>query len=309
MEEKMSIHAGFDLGGTQIKYGLVHGNGEVVFQDKSNTPSEIEELILLLNNLWKKLNKKGKGEIKSVGFGFPGIFNIENQKIFQSPNYAELDNFDLMPALSKFIDKPFSINNDANMAAYGEYIAGAGKDSQSMVLLTLGTGVGSGIILDGKLWQGKCGFAGELGHITVNPNGEKCLCGSQGCLESEVSAKKIVKNFYKRSEIKENISAKDVFIFARGKNQAACRAIEQAGYYLGIALSIIINFINPEKILIGGGIMKSGGLILTNALKEAQKRSYKASLKCCNIKKAGLGNKAGFIGSALWSKQQNQAWY
>ncbi len=302
----MSIHAGFDLGGTQIKFGLVRETGEVVFQDKSDTPSEIKELISLLNELWKKIKRKAKGEIKSAGFGFPGIFSLKEKKIFQSPNYAGLDNFDLLPALSKFIDIPFTINNDANMAVYGEYMAGSGKGSQSIALLTLGTGVGSGIILDGKLWQGKCGFAGELGHITVNPHGDQCLCGSQGCLETEISAKKIVNNFCDNSKIgtNQNYSAKEVFLLARENNKEARLAIEQAGYYLGIGFAIIINFINPETILIGGGIMKSGELILTSALKEAEKRSYKASFRCCRIQKAGLGNKAGFIGSALWSIHQ-----
>ena len=300
----MSQYAGFDLGGTRLKYGLIDSEGSTIFDDQIDTPSTIEELLRLLEKVWNDMKEGDKRTIQAVGFGFPGIFSLERQRILQSPNYPDLDNFDLIPALSKFIDVPFWVNNDANMAAFGEYKCGAGKDVHSLIFLTIGTGVGSGIILDGELWRGACGFAGELGHVTVNPDGEMCNCGSQGCLETEVSASKIVQNYNSLREKKESISAEDVFFRAKERDTAAQEAFAQAGRYLGRGLAIAMNLLNPEKILLGGAVMAAEDFLLPPALEETKKRSYKASFKCCAIEKATLGNKAGLLGAAQWAREQ-----
>lgn len=293
--------AGFDLGGTHLKYGLIDEGGAVVFESTANSPERIKDLLKLLEKLWKSL--KEKKPVSAAGFGIPGIFHLQEQKILQSPNYPSLDNFDLIPALSRFLNVPFSVNNDANMAAYGEFKQGAGRHAQSMVLLTIGTGVGSGLILDQTLWQGACGFAGELGHLTVNPNGESCNCGSQGCLETEVSGPKIVKNYKALTKRKNVFSAKEVAQRAKQGDRAAVEAFAQAGRFLGIGLSIVINLLNPEIILLGGGVTGAGEFFLPKALDEARRRSYKPSFESCRIIKTALGNRAGFIGAALWAKE------
>ena len=300
----MSSYAGFDLGGTHLKYGLVEEKGRILFREKISSPPEIEELLHLIKNIWQDNLKKQEGEIKAVGFGFPGIFDLKEKKTYQSPNYPSLDNFDLIPALARFIDIPFWVDNDANMAAFGEFKAGAGRGVQSMVLLTIGTGVGSGIILDGKLWQGKCGYAGELGHIIVNPRGEKCNCGGQGCLETEVSAPKIVKNYLALKKEEMIISAEEIFRRAKEGDKEARQAFAQVGYYLGIGLATTINFLNPEKIILGGGVISAEEYLLPPALEEVKRRAYKASLECCSIEKASLRNDAGLIGAALWACEQ-----
>lgn len=300
----MPIYAGFDLGGTHLKYGLTDSAGDIIFNSKTATPPTIGELLKLLKKLWDELKRKEKRKVAAIGFGFPGIFSLDQQRILQSPNYAELDNFDLIPALSEFIEVPFWVNNDANMAAFGEYKCGAGQGAQSLIFLTIGTGLGAGIILDGKLWRGKCGFAGELGHITVNPEGERCNCGGQGCLETEVSAPKIVRNYNKIRKKDEKISGEEVFARAKKGEMAARQAFAQAGHFLGIGLGIAMNLLNPDKILLGGAVMSAGKLLLSPALEEVKRRSYKASYKCCTIGKASLGNKAGFLGAALWAKEQ-----
>ena len=302
----MSLYAGFDLGGTRLKYGLIDAEGRIVFFDNTATPSTIEKLLHLLRKIWEDFKKREKKNIEAVGFGFPGIFSLKEQKIIQSPNYSELDNFALIPALARFIEVPFWANNDANAAAFGEFKCGAGQGVQSLVFLTIGTGVGSGIILEGKLWQGKCGFAGELGHVVVNSEGERCDCRSRGCLETEVSAPKIVKNYNNLRNIVESLSAEEVFHRAKKEDKAARQAFAQAGYYLGIGLSLALNIFNPEKIILGGAVMEAGKFLLTPALEEARKRSYKASFECCRIEKAVLGNKAGFIGAALWAKDKKE---
>jgi glucokinase len=190
------------------------------------------------------------------------------------------------------------------MAAYGEYRCGAGQNTHSLVLLTIGTGVGTGIILKGNIWEGACGFAGELGHAVVNPNGEPCKCGSQGCLETEVSAPKIVKNYQAYSKNRKNITAEEVSLRAKNNEKAAQQAFAKAGHFLGLGLALAINLLNPEKILLGGGVMKAAEFLLPPTIDEAAKRSFKGSFRCCSIEHATLGNKAGFIGAALWSGQQ-----
>jgi glucokinase len=301
----MPIYAGFDLGGTHLKYGLTDSTGNIIFNSKTATPPTITELLKLLEKLWNDLKRKEKRKVAAIGFGFPGIFSLDQQRILQSPNYAELDNFDLIPALSEFIEVPFWVNNDANMAAFGEYKCGAGQGAHSLIFLTIGTGLGAGIILEGKLWRGKCGFAGELGHVTVNPEGEKCNCGGQGCLETEVSAPKIVRNYNLMRKKDEKISGEEVFARAKKGEMAARQAFAQAGRFLGIGLGIAMNLLNPDKILLGGAVMSAGKLLLSPALEEVKRRSYKASYKCCTIEKASLGNKAGFLGAALWAREQS----
>jgi glucokinase len=172
--------------------------------------------------------------------------------------------------------------------------------------LTIGTGVGTGIILNGNIWEGACGFAGELGHAVVNPNGEPCKCGSRGCLETEVSAPKIVKNYQYYSKNLQNITVEDISQSAKNNDKAAQKAFTDAGYYLGLGLALAINLLNPEKILLGGGVMEAGEFLLPPAVAEASKRSFQGSFRCCSIERATLGNKAGFIGAALWAKQRSQ---
>ena len=299
----MSVYAGFDLGGTQLKYGLIDGAGNILRRGKAATPSTIPELISLLESLWTELKNGAPRKIRGVGFGFPGIYSLKERKIFQSPNCPELDDFDLYPALAEMIEVPFWVDNDANMAAFGEWKRGAGKGVSSLVLLTIGTGIGAGVILRGGLWQGSCGYAGELGHIVVNPRGRRCKCGVQGCLETEAAAPAIVRNYRAQSASRRGpISAEAVYRLAEEGNEAALKAFAKAGYFLGIGLGIVINLLNPEKILLGGGVMTTGELLLAPAVDEARRRSYRASFACCSVERAALGNDAGMIGSALWAR-------
>jgi glucokinase len=300
----MPLYAGFDLGGTQLKYGLLDERNNLVFKDKAPTPPTIKELIELFRELWEGLKNKKKKTIKAVGFGIPGIFSFKEQKTIQSPNLPELDNFELRAAVSRFIEVPFWLDNDANMAAYGEYRCGAGKGVKDMIFLTLGTGVGSGIIIAGELLHGQCGFAAEMGHIVVNPEGERCNCGSRGCLETEASAGPIIRNYRQLTRTDETPAAEEIAKRAKLGDEAARKSFERAGYYLGIGLGTAINLLNPEKILLGGGVMASGELLLPHAAEEARRRSYKASFDCCSIEKASLGNDAGLMGAASWAKDR-----
>ena len=281
------MHVGFDLGGTALKFGIVDDTGKIISESQVDTPKNLGKLLQILEEIWITLKNNHQQQIQTVGLGIPGIFSSKEQKILQSPNYPSLDNFALVPALSRFIDVPLFVNNDANMAAYGEYRCGAGQNTHSLVLLTIGTGVGTGIILNGNIWEGACGFA-----------------GSQGCLETEVSAPKIVKNYQAYSKNSKNITAVEVSLRAKNNEKAAQQAFAEAGHFLGLGLALAINLLNPEKILLGGGVMKAAEFLLPPTIDEAAKRSFKGSFRCCSIERATLGNKAGFIGAALWSGQQ-----
>lgn len=299
----MPLYAGFDLGGTKLKYGLIDESGNIIYDGQEDSPLRVLGLLQLIEKIWKDLNRRHPKAIKAAGFGFPGVICFKTQKVLQSPNYQDLDNFDLVPALSPILRIPFTINNDANMAAFGEYKRGAGRGAHSLVLLTIGTGLGTGLILEGKIWQGACGFGGELGHATVNRNGERCNCGSRGCLETEVSGPKIVKNYTNIINKDESLDAEEIFQRAQKGDKAARKAFAIAGRFLGIGLSIAINLLNPEKILLGGGVMEAGDLILKPAVEEAKTRSFRVSFECCSIEPASLGNRAGFIGSAFLAKE------
>ncbi|MFW6136593.1 MAG: ROK family protein [Candidatus Aminicenantaceae bacterium] len=298
----MTVYAGVDMGGTQLKYGIINQNNQVIWHSRVDTPEHMGGLMPLLRSLWERLQKRTPERIRAAGFGFPGIFSRREKKILQSPNYPGIDNYDLSSALSEFIRVPFIMNNDANLAAYGEFSAGGGKDCGSMVLLTIGTGVGGGVILNNRLWQGECGFAGEVGHIVVNPDGDPCLCGSRGCLEREVSGDKIAGNYLELNSDSQVRTSRHVFKKAGEGDPGAVQAFEKAGRYLGIALSILINVLNPEAIILGGGVMKAGRFLLDPALEEAERRAFTASFQCTKIREARLGNQAGFIGSAVYAR-------
>jgi glucokinase len=300
----MPLYAGFDLGGTQLKYGLLDERLNLVFKGKAPTPPTMTGLLDLFGRLWEELKSKDRRTIQAAGFGIPGIFSLKEQKIYQSPNYSDLDGFEIRPAIARFIQVPFWIDNDANIAAYGEFRCGAGRNVRHLLLLTLGTGVGSGIIIDGELLHGSCGFAAEMGHIVVHPDGERCNCGSRGCLETEAAAGPIVRNYRELTRSEEPLTAEEVAARAKKGDAAARKSFERASYYLGIGLGIAINLLNPELILLGGGVMDSGDLIVPHALAEAGRRSYKATFACCSIERASLGNDAGLMGAAAFARDR-----
>jgi len=299
---KRTLAAGFDLGGTQLKYGLVDDRGRLVLKGKGATPGTMDGLLGLIEASWRKIKARSPGPVRSCGFGFAGFYSLRDRKILHSPNYQGLDGFELVPALRRFIDVPVSIDNDANMAAYGEYMYGAGQGAQSLVFITVGTGIGAGIVLEGRLWHGPCGFAGEIGHITVNPDGERCNCGGRGCLETEAAAPRIIRHYQELSGRRDVLTTKDIFLRAGEGDQAAREAFARAGRWLGVGLGIIINFLNPAKILIGGGVVAAGRLLLGPVVAEARRQAHPVLAACTEIKKAALGNDAGLIGAAAWSR-------
>jgi len=302
-----SYDAGFDIGGTQIKFGLVDRDGRLVKKGKVRSPEAMAEILAVIGETWTSLRRSAPGPVRSCGFGIAGFYSTKERKILQSPNYPSLNGYPLLPALRKIIDVPVRIGNDANMAAYGEYEHGAGRGARSLVLLTVGTGIGGGIILDGKLWEGEGGYAGELGHITVNPDGQTCGCGRRGCLETEASAPRLVRNFQALSGRTDVVDSKDVYLLAKAGDRAALESFGKLAYWLGIGIGIIVTALDPEKVIIGGGVVSAGRLLMDPVVAEARRWSHPIPFAGCRIERAALGNDAGLVGAAAWARRGSRA--
>jgi len=302
-----SYDAGFDIGGTQVKFGLVDRAGRLVKRGKVRSPEAMAEILAVIGETWASLKRSAPGPVRSCGFGIAGFYSTKERKILQSPNYPSLNGYPLLPALRKIIDVPVRIGNDANMAAYGEYEHGAGRGARSLVLLTVGTGIGGGIILDGKLWEGEGGYAGELGHITVNPDGQTCGCGRRGCLETEASAPRLVRNFQALSGRTDVVDSKDVYLLAKAGDRAALESFGKLAYWLGIGIGIIVTALDPEKVIIGGGVVSAGRLLMDPVVAEARRWSHPIPFAGCRIERAALGNDAGLVGAAAWARRGSRA--
>lgn len=314
---------GIDLGGTNIAAGIVDENMNIVAKDSvpTNMPRSAEKIIGDMASLAKKLAddlKISMDEVKWIGIGTPGTANCETGLIEYSCNLA-FKNVPVVSMMEKETGKKVFVENDANAAAYGEFRAGAAKGSKSAVAITLGTGIGGGIIIDGKIMQG-FNFAGaELGHTVIVQNGRECGCGRKGCWEAYASATglanltKEAMNKHKDSamwkivngDIK-NVNGKTAFDAMRAGDEAGSKVVDEYITYLGCGLVNVINIFQPEVLCIGGGICKEGDNLLKplNGIIENERYS-KYSKKQTKLCVAKLGNDAGIIGAALIGELYN----
>lgn len=292
---------GVDIGGSYIKSCLIDEKGNIKNERSDPTPRDLDSLQKKVHEIYKIHSSLQKP--MGVGIGIAGFIDMKEWIMRSSPNMRFLDGVSLIDFFKKVIDTPFTVDNDANMAAWGESKKGAGVGVKNMVHITLGTGVGSGIIIEGNLFHGSSGFGAEFGHTIVNPDGLPCNCGGRGCVETEASASKIVRNYLELTGEKGNLTSEDIYKLAKNGNPTAVEAFRIAGYYLGIGLSNLINLLNPELIVLGGGVIGAGELIMKPVMAEIEKRAIKFSLEHVKIVPALLGNKAGMLGSALWTME------
>lgn len=308
---------GIDLGGTNIKVGLVDENYNIVQKAtaKTNLPRPADEICgTIVELIWQCLNaaKVTIGEVNSIGIGTPGVANRNSGVVLYSCN-LDFHNTDLRTLLKQRLNKPIYVENDANAAAFGEVLAGAGKGYSDVVVVTLGTGVGGGIIIGGKIYTGFNFCGAELGHTVIEFNGRQCGCGRKGCFEAYSSATALINMTKEAMEAHkdskmweiaggdiEKVDGKTAFDGVRADDEAAKGVINMYIEYLGCGLTNIVNTFQPEVLLIGGGICKEGEN-LTKPLYEIIKRdSYcvdeKQSTKLDICK---LGNDAGIIGAAF----------
>lgn len=293
-----------DIGGTNIKLGVIDSHGKVsdfrrvVIEEKDKTEKGIVRVLTNLLIPW--ITKK---DITKIGVSVPGFIDFELDLIVRSPNFPEWHNFPLRKVLEDIFNRQVLIENDANAFAIGEGWRGAGRGMNNFVGITLGTGVGGGIILDGKIWHGKRGAAGEIGHITVEPTGLKCNCGNQGCLEMYASASAVAREgteLLKKMglNVSKNAKAREIFKLARKGNKKAIKIFNRVGYYLGIAIADMANVLNIDGVVIGGGMSNAWRFIEPAIKKEIAYRANPLSRKSLKILKSKLGDYSALFGMA-----------
>ncbi|MEI9973054.1 MAG: ROK family protein [Ignavibacteriota bacterium] len=294
---------GIDLGGTNLRAAAIDRTGKML--DKIAAPTDfVNGREAVLNDIVSAIEKLraqfGADGLKGIGVGVPGFIRIKEGYITNSPNLPYFENFPVRDELSKRLSAQVILENDANAAAFGEKWMGAGKNHDDLVLLTLGTGIGGGIISCGHILRGFLGMAGELGHITVVPSGNPCACGNRGCLEKHASATAIVAMAH-MLHLGENLTSKDVADMAaeEGEKGEKARAVwKSMGGALGIALATLVNTFNFPLYLLSGGPLPAWDLFAPEMLRVCEERSLTYRLSKPAIEKATLGNEAGLYGAA-----------
>ena len=306
----MKISIGIDIGGTNIELAWVNSDGEILKHRKFKTSlfPQAEELVEAVGNIILKENKEfSKAEILGIGIGAPNG-NYYNGTIEFAPNL----NWDGIIPLADMFEKKTKIKskltNDANAAAYAEIIYGGAKKMKDFLVITLGTGLGSGIVVNGQILYGFTGFAGELGHTIVENNGRECGCGRKGCLETYVSATGIVNTMHqfldsskKESSLKiiKDFDSKDIFIAAKNGDECALKAINYTGTILGKALADYVALFSPEAIFLTGGLAKAHSLLIPTIEKSMNENMLKIFLNKVKIYPSGLLEKnSGLLGAA-----------
>lgn len=321
MTEKWIV--GVDLGGTTTKLAFINTYGEIVHKWEIITDKKEDGKYIIIN-IAKAIDQKlleldfTKDKLIGIGMGAPGPVDTKTGVIYNAVNLGWNTHFPLKDMLEVETSLQAVIDNDANCAALGEMWKGAGNGAKDIVCITLGTGVGGGVIANGQIVQGVSGAAGEIGHITSVPvNGARCNCGKTGCLETIASATGIVRiatnmleNDTSSGELmgiyqKEgHVSAKNVFDAARNGDKIANSVIEEVSFYLGLALANIANTLNPEKMVLGGGVSKAGQILLNPIKENFDKYSFPRVKESTEIAIATLGNDAGVIGAAWLIKDK-----
>ena len=321
----MKMYAGIDLGGSFTKFVLLGSDNS--FEELISLPTPTDggpsEIVDMMVRGYNQLIQQAgiqSTDVSGVGVGSPGQIDRSRGILLSLPNLPGITDFPLGSTLTNHLHLPVVIENDANAAAFGEYTCGAGKDIKDMVMLTLGTGLGSGIILDGTLLEGAHGIAAELGHMIVEPDGRQCPCGQRGCIEQYVSASSIVRNAEKVIDRNSSGFLPEVL---KGQGSLTCRDIEDAWLasdsegvqlweeamrYLAIGCVNICRIFDPECIVLAGGMAAAGDNILVPLKKYITELEWDVLTSATTIAIAKLGGKAGAVGAAAIaiSRLENQ---
>jgi glucokinase len=314
MMNQMQYALGIDLGGTSVKTGVVDAQGKIIAQVE--VPTEAAKgLATVVANMAagarKAVEKAGltMAQIGGAGIGTPGICNVKAGEVVMSPNLG-WRNVPLCDLLRKEFGIPVTLENDANCAALGEQWCGAAQGAEHVVMVTIGTGVGGGLILNGRIYSGAKGWAGEIGHMPAVDNGPVCGCGQVGCLETVASATAIGRyaqeaidagaapNLAKRAQEMGKVDARLVIYAAREGDAVAQSILDRVAGHLGKVLGGLVSALNPEAIVIGGGASAAGDLLLEPLRAALKTRSMPEPAEAVRVVRASLGNDAGLIGAA-----------
>ncbi len=308
------MYIGIDLGGTNIAAGLTDKNGEIIYADSLPTIKERrpDEIIADMAKLAVRVTEKGgyrMSDVDAVGIGSPGTIDNSKGVVVYSNNIV-MDNVPMAEIFQRHIDLPVNIENDANAAAYGEYFA-CGEKCSSFVFMTLGTGVGGGIIIDGKIYRGFNGAGAEIGHSSIVRNGKLCTCGRRGCLEAYASVSALIEQTREKMKIcpdsmmnkyaaeKGEINGKTAFDCAELGDRAAMDVRDEYIGYVAEGVTNLVNIFQPELFVIGGGISRQGDVLLNPIKKYVRKNDYNKHMPKTKIRTAKLFGDAGIVGAAM----------
>ena len=309
---------GVDLGGTKIAAALATTQGEIVARGRRPTPAQagpdavINSVCATINEVLSAKELQ-PSRLSGIGIAAAGIIDSANGKVIFSPNLPGWHEVPLREAIEQRFGIPAYLGNDANLAALGEWRFGVEKKVANLIYVTVSTGIGGGIIADGKLYTGACGAAGEIGHMTIDVNGPRCRCGNIGCWETLASGTALAREAVKRitegarTSIIElvggdvsKIDANIVGLTAKQGDELAQELVSRLGYYFGVGLANLVNIFNPELILVGGGVAKMGDLLLQPAIKVVKERAFSTSANAVEIKPATLGDDSGILGAVAF---------
>jgi glucokinase len=312
---------GVDMGATNIVCVLSNKEGKIITRDISKTlgsegkEKTISQIVNSARNVLKEGEKLGVSakSILGMGIGGPGPINSDDGIIYVAPNIPGLINISLAKELGNELDLPVFLENDANAAALGEWWVGAGRDVDNLVLLTLGTGIGGGIIINGEVLHGSAHVAGEVGHMIIKEDGLLCGCGNKGCLEAYASATAVVKRAL--AEIKkgaktvltdevnnelEKITCKMIFDTAKNGDNLCKKIVDDTAKYLGVGIINMVNILNPQMIILSGGMSKAGDFLFEPVRKYVKEHAFNDAVKEVKIVPAMLGSNAGAIGAVAF---------
>ena len=311
-----------DMGGTKIRTAIISNKGQIIVKEDCLTLADegLEAVTgRILSGIDRLLNLRNidLSQLHSISIAAAGAIDFEKGLITSSPNLPGWHDVPLRDIVrSKYRVDTFLIN-DASAAALGEHEFGAGRGVDNLILLTVGTGIGGGIIIDGKLYSGPSGSAGEIGHMTIDVNGQRCNCGNTGCLETLASGTAMAREAIKRikqgersslTEIVEgeieSITAEKVSVAAQGGDSLASEVIFKAATYLGVGMVNLVNIFNPEMIIVGGGVAKLGDLLLDPARQVVRERAFRLSAQAVRIVRTQLGDDSGLLGAVAFAFQQ-----
>jgi glucokinase len=309
---------GVDVGGTKIAAGVVTREGESLNEVRYPSAGPRERL---LSTIARAVNEVKNGfEVGGTCLAVPGTVSTAENKIIDAPNLHEIEGVPLKDELEERTGLSTTVENDANAAAWGEYRFGAGSEATHLVFITLGTGVGGGVISHGVLLRGAQGAGGELGHITIQATGPRCGCGNHGCLEALASGTAIARHAREVASekpdsalgelaIERMVLGEDVAELAREGDEAARSVLDDTGTWLGIGLAAYVNIFNPEVIAVGGGAARAGDLILDAARREVRLRAMSPGRDLVEIKEATLGADSGVLGAAALARNSSSGEY
>jgi len=317
------VYAGIDIGGTNIKFGLVDDEGKVLYKEQRPTVAATgaDALLHLVANIGERLllhAAEEEHDVRWLGVGTPGTVDFKTGRVVGlSPNIPGWQGTPLSEFLRERLNLPVWVDNDVNCVALAEHRFGAGIGYDSMVCVAVGTGVGGGVIINGRLWRGSTYAAGELGHMPLSLNGPVCGCGQTGCIEAYCSSQAIIERARKKLDggltpiledvangDEDGLTIKKIFAAARRKDKIAIEVVEETAHYLAAGLAGVVNLLNPSLVVVGGGVADGGAGFVEAVAEGIKKRAFESATAGLRVVKATLGNQAGFIGAGILGEEK-----